>query len=337
MAHQFTSGIMMNAEPAWHGLGQVIEGTLPAEEAFRRAGALFPVGKLHTKAGDPDWPLNQWIDTTAQRISIWRPDQRLVLGHASPGYQVIPNTRLLEFASSLREEVDMDTVIVLAKGRRVAFTAKLRGTNTEVVPGDTVFRNICGYLGHDGCTGFGGLFTNTRVVCANTLGFALTDAQRHGRQFTIRHTEGEVCQIDHVLSNIDFARQTFVSLVDNYKAMQSTSMNVEMFRHWLTKVYDIKPVTDADGNTKPATIEQMPRKWAALERAWNYGLGSDIPGVKDTVYAGLNAVTEVETSAISTVSGQSVNPARKLNSTLFGAGASVVRRAETSALELVNA
>ena len=44
---------MMNDKAAWHGLGEVIEGTLPAGEAFRRAEALFPVttSPLYAKLG----------------------------------------------------------------------------------------------------------------------------------------------------------------------------------------------------------------------------------------------------------------------------------------------
>ncbi len=41
----FTSGWLGNGERAWHGLGTVTEGTLPAREAFETADALFTVEK----------------------------------------------------------------------------------------------------------------------------------------------------------------------------------------------------------------------------------------------------------------------------------------------------
>jgi len=158
---------MMNGRAAWHGLGEVVEGTLPAGEAFTRAGALFPVGVtgLYAKADDGE------MLEIEDRRAIWRPDTRTILGVASDHYKPIQNTQLLRFAEAIREEVDMDTVIVLKGGAKVAFTARLRGSDHEVIPGDKIHRNIVGYLGHDGKTAFGGMFTNIRVVCANTLGF----------------------------------------------------------------------------------------------------------------------------------------------------------------------
>lgn len=332
MSSEFTSGVFLNNETAWHGQGEVLAGTLPAREAFVRAGALFPVGKLHTMAGDPSWPKEDWIDLTPDAMAIWRPDTRRILGTVSPGYTIIPNETLLRFAEALREECDMDAVVVLREGGKVAFTAKLRGADAEVVPGDTVYRNIVGYLGHGNGVGFGGMFTNIRVVCANTLGFAMNDANRHGRQFSIRHTENDISQIDRVISEIDVARQTFIEVVDNYKAMRDTPMSIDLYRHWLESVYQVNEVTDDNGNTRPGRIEDKPRKWQALENAWNHGLGSDIPGVRGTVYAGLNAVTEVESSGRTQGAGK-----RRFHSANFGSGAGVIRRAESLARALVMA
>ena len=360
MAHEFTSGVFMHGERAWHGLGSVVEGTLPAEEAFRRAGALFPVDQLQLWAGDiksrdlldavalaADGEFSspeernariqealeqRLISMRENRVAIWRPDERKILGTASPGYQVIPNQRLLDFASALREEVDMDTVVVLRGGAKVAFTAKIRGTDRQVVPGDKIYRNIVGYLGHDGSTAFGGMFTDIRTVCSNTLGYAQSDANRHGRQFIIRHTENDVAQIDHIIGSIDIARQSFDQVVDEYQAMREVPMTTELYRHWLERVYQVPDVKTDSGETRPGRITDMPRKWAQLEHAWNYGLGRDIPGVAGTLYAGINAVTEVETSQLTQGAGK-----RRMHSTLFGSGAAVVKRANELARQLVAA
>jgi len=320
MAHEFTSGIMMHGRAAWHGLGEVVEGTLPAGEAFTRAGALFPVGVIKQVAIAPD---GEMIDMPDRR-AIWRPDTRTILGSASDHYKPIQNTQLLRFAEAIREEVDMDTVIVLKGGVKVAFTARLRGSDHEVIPGDKIHRNIVGYLGHDGRTAFGGMFTNIRVVCANTLGFAQSDANRHGKQFTIKHNANDIAQIDRVLQNIDIARQSFVDVVDDYRRMQSTPMSFDMYRHWLEQLYTIPSKKD-----RPGRIEDLPRKWKQLEQAWHYGIGADIPGVRGTVYAGLNAVTEVESSMKARNASNS-----KVHSALFGAGSLLIKKAHETALEM---
>ena len=349
MAHEISSAVFLNNQPAWHGLGQLISGTLPAHEAFQRAGALFPVERIRLWAGDPhserfQASLHSILHSTTSpeakqaaiaealseqllsiddtRIGIWRPDEGRILGTAGPDYQVIPNHRLLQFADAIREEVDMDSVIVLRHGAKVAFCARIRGTERQVVPGDRVYRNIVGYLGHDGSTAFGGLFSDIRVVCANTLGFAINDATRHGRHFTVRHTDSDVAQIDRILAGIDIARQQFDQVVDDYRSLREIPMSTELYRHWLAQVYQLPSVTDHNGDQRPGRIEDRPRKWALLEQAWSHGIGRDIPGVAGTAYWGLNCVTEIESSQRTKGAGK-----RRLHSALFGHGASVIRRA----------
>ena len=45
MPANFTSGWLGNGERAWHGMGVVTDGSLPAREAFETADALFTVEK----------------------------------------------------------------------------------------------------------------------------------------------------------------------------------------------------------------------------------------------------------------------------------------------------
>jgi len=364
MSHEFTSGCFGFNQPAWHGLGEVISGTLPAEEMFRRAEALFPVQQLQLWGGnaldesfiddilkasepatDPHQPAGlQAIQRRAairsaisqhlvclkeDRIGIWRPDQRRILGTASPGYQIIPNTRLLDFATALREEVDMDTVIVLRGGAKVAFTAKIRGAAGEVVPGDKVGLNYIGYLGHDGKTALGAILSPVRAVCSNTLGYAMDDADRSGKHLRIRHNAFEVSQIDSLIEQIDLSRQHLPKLIDEMQLLQSKQVNYDGFRHYLERAYALPPVKLDNGDTRPATCEDMPRKWQALEQAWSQGLGSDIPGVAGTAWAAFNAISEVESSTKTPGAGR-----RRLHSALFGNGRTVIQRARALAFAL---
>ena len=45
MSANFTSGWLGNGQAAWHNMGVVTEGSLPAREAFETADALFTVEK----------------------------------------------------------------------------------------------------------------------------------------------------------------------------------------------------------------------------------------------------------------------------------------------------
>ena len=177
MPANFTSGWLGNNERAWHGMGVVTQGTLPAREAFETANALFTVEKrelmfpLYNEQDDD----GEQIFSFSNNFAVVRTDTQQLLGVVSKQYEIVQNDSLLRMAEFIREEVDMDCVIVLSDGAKVCFTATLRGAETDIVPGDTVKRRIVGYLGHDGKTGCGAKFTNIRVVCQNTLTAALGD------------------------------------------------------------------------------------------------------------------------------------------------------------------
>ena len=176
MPANFTSGWLGNGERAWHGQGVVTEGTLPAREAFETADALFTVEKreLEFPLVNENGPSPVRFTQPAGVYAVVRTDTQALLGVVSKQYEIVQNDSLLRMAEFIREEVDMDCVIVLSDGAKVCFTATLRGAETDIVPGDTVKRRIVGYLGHDGKTGCGAKFTNIRVVCKNTLTAALS-------------------------------------------------------------------------------------------------------------------------------------------------------------------
>ena len=139
---------------------------------------------------------------------VVRTDTQALLGVVSKQYEIVQNDSLLRMAEFIREEVDMDCVIVLSDGAKVCFTATLRGAETDIVPGDTVKRRIVGYLGHDGKTGCGAKFTNIRVVCQNTLTAALGESGAHS---SITHKNGANNNFDALIESIDVARQDFVT------------------------------------------------------------------------------------------------------------------------------
>tara|TARA_Y100000593_G_scaffold14105_1_gene26563 strand:+ start:8421 stop:9416 length:996 start_codon:yes stop_codon:yes gene_type:complete len=329
MAHEFTSGILMNNEKAWHDLGEVIDGTLPAREAFSRAGALFKVEKTPLYyAGAAD----DKLETVPNRVGIRRTDNLELLGTVGPNYEIIQTEILCQMAEMLRDDIIMDTVVVLKGGAKVAFTGKIQGTETEVLKGDKIHRNIVGYLGHDGYTSFGGIFTDIRVVCSNTLGFAVSDGKRSGKQFTIAHNKIQTAQIDDVLRNIDVARQSFGTAVNDYKRMAETPMEFEAYRTWLSHLYKMPAVKQEDGTLRPGVIEDSPVKWNKLRNAWAGGYGTNIDGVHGTVWHSYNAVTEVETSL--RTEGKTNN---RLQSATWGHGARIVDTARQSAMQLCGA
>ncbi len=311
MPANFTSGWLGNGERAWHGMGVVTDGTLPAREAFETANALFTVEKR------PLYYLSDEMDgMPTEHFAVVRTDNNGLLGLVSKQYEIVQNDSLLRMAEFIREEVDMDCVIVLSNGAKVCFTATLRGAETDIVPGDTVKRRIVGYLGHDGKTGCGAKFTNIRVVCQNTLTAALGESGAHS---SITHKNGANNNFDALISSIDVARQDFVTECELMRELSRASMGVSQFNEFVDEVYNID-----EG--------QVFRKREKLERAFTRGFGFRF--APSSVWSAVNAITEVETSTRGTTAAK--GRAQFARGT-FGAGAQISKKAFAVARELVSA
>ena len=326
MPANFTSGWLGNGERAWHGQGVATDGTLPAREAFETANALFTVEKREL-----EFPL---VNDNPQGISpmrftqptgyygLVRSDTQDLLGIVSKQYEIVQNDSLLRMAEFIREEVDMDSVVVLSDGGKVAFTATLRGASADIVPGDTVKRRIVGFLGHDGKTGCGAMFTNIRVVCTNTLAAAM--ATRDAK-VSIRHKTGANDSFDQLISSIDTARETFNNEVEIFRNFADTPIERSDFRELLERVY-------ASEIPEGKQVDDL-RKYPKLVRSYLGGFGAR-EFAPFTMWTAVNAITEIETS---TQIGTRAYQRRQFARANFGAGLTTSKRAVMEALTMCEA
>ena len=313
MPANFTSGWLGNGERAWHGMGVVTDGTLPAREAFETADALFTVEKrelqfpTYSTVGVNE--ANCWSNTPAGVFGVVRTDTQALLGVVSKQYELVQNEALLRMAEFIREEADMDSVVVLADGAKLAFTATLRGAEADIVPGDTVKRRLVGYLGHDGKTGCGAKFTDIRVVCQNTLAAALSDS---GKGSSITHKNGANANFNALIQSINTARQSFDEQCDLMRELTRATCGTS-FDDFIDSVYDIE---------EGQTFKKREKLW----RAYNFGMGADY--APKSLWNAVNAVTEVETS---TRNQTAAGVKRQFARANFGAGLQLSRKAMQTA------
>ena len=325
MPANFTSGWLGNGERAWHGMGVVTDGTLPAREAFETANALFTVEKRELTYpkevigyNSPD-SVVRYTSEPSGAYGLVRTDTQDILGIVSKQYEIVPNESLLRMAEFIREEVDMDSVVVLSDGGKVAFTATLRGASADIVPGDTVKRRIVGFLGHDGKTGCGAMFTNIRVVCTNTLAAAM--ATRDAK-VSIRHKTGANDNFEHLIKSIDTARETFNNEVEIFRNFADTPIERSDFRELLERVY-------ASEIPEGKQVDDL-RKYPKLVRSYLGGFGAR-EFAPFTMWTAVNAITEIETS---TQIGTRAYQRRQFARANFGAGLTTSKRAVMEALTM---
>lgn len=153
----------------WHGIGEVIKGTLSSEEAIK-------VAKL-------DWDVVPMpiFDQNGNEIPGYKVNQRSSdgknLGVVTDRYKIVQNKEAFAFTDALLGEgVQYETAGSLDSGKRVWMLARMEGTEIaeEQVDPYLVFTNS-----HDGKGAIRVAAVPVRVVCQNTLNLALSQASRH--------------------------------------------------------------------------------------------------------------------------------------------------------------
>lgn len=158
-----------NNETPWHGIGEVIQGTLSSEEAIK-------VAKL-------DWDVIPMpiFDQFGNEIPGYKVNTRsidnAILGIVTDYYKIVNNRDAFKFTDALLGEgVQYETAGSLDSGKKVWMLARMEGTviAEEQIDPYLVFTNS-----HDGKGAIRVAAVPVRVVCQNTLNLALSRASRH--------------------------------------------------------------------------------------------------------------------------------------------------------------
>lgn len=170
MSHEFETGFFVR-EPAWHGLGIVIQEAPNSEEAIKMAGLDWEVkqGKAFMQLGESFVPTDNLFN--------YRTSDNAVLGVVKDQYKVVQNKDAFAFTDAMIDtgEVKYETAGSLAGGKQVWMLAKMP---EKSILGEAHVPYLLFNNAHDGFGSVRVTMTNTRVVCQNTLNLALSNAPR---------------------------------------------------------------------------------------------------------------------------------------------------------------
>ena len=174
-------------ERAWHELGVVFDGEMTVETALAASHADYTVAKMpvyyQTKNGG--------FAANPEFFHIIREDNGAPLGLVKKSYGVVQNADAFQFVNNLcaggnAAEPFIESAGVLGHGERVFITAKFpeRFKCGEILGDDAeVYAVIT--TSHDGSGAVTVMLTPVRVVCNNTLQYALGC---NYSKFAFRHT-----------------------------------------------------------------------------------------------------------------------------------------------------
>lgn len=209
-------------------------------------------------------------------------------------------------------------------GRRVFIQAKLNGSLRINQTDDIVDKYVLLADSHDRSSCLRVLFTPIRVVCQNTLARALESKDG----ISIRHTANAELAVESAQRALGIATMYYESLAPVIDRMAQKQIAAQALGQYLKTLFPDN--ANAETKTRTENIRQD------VEHLFTRGKGNDLPGVKGTVWAAYNAVTEYLGHERS-VRGRSrtEKAANRMESVLFGSSARLAEKAFDLASDLV--
>lgn len=318
------ASMMYAGEPPWHGLGQRLDRPATAAEAIREANLDWRVTKL------PLFGTNGILGVQVKgKYAVVREDQigepdAAALGIVSEGYTVLQNEDAFSFFDLMVKDKEAriyHTAGALGNGERIWILAKLPG-QLRVAGDDITEKFLLLSNSHDASSSLRLMLTPIRVVCNNTLNLALED--KGG--VIIQHTKALFDNLQKAGDMLQSINGRFTEIEATYKDMARVQMNSERLGEYLSLVFPQKP-----GSVQNTVAEKVFMDRKRAEQLFAEGTGNRMPGVKGTLWAAYNGVTELVDYGSPKYA--KFDQSRKLNSIWFGKGASVKSRAYRVALE----
>lgn len=331
MSHEFDSGLFIGTA-AWHGLGTVKE----------KPPATLAEAMVEAKM---NWQVIEKFayDENGAEIPGWkriiREDTNELFHVARSGWTPIQNSSAFKFFEPLIADgdVELSAAVSLKGGKRVAITAKIKDAVADVVAGDPVEGFLLLFNGHDGKLGLGVRFTNTRVVCNNTLQMNLNamgqiegggSLKWDGKNASIKHTQNINANLDAVQNSLNIHKRTFRQTIEEYRAMVKVQLKTGDFEQYLANTLR--------SHAKFENVKDL-RCFEQLVKNFETGKGMDVPGVAGTAWAAYNAVTEWTTHQRGSSKQDLAALQNRLDANWFGSGASIDKAAHLNALLLATA
>lgn len=316
MAHELEmlkdgSYAFASTQREWHGLGVRVDAAMTSQQALSAASLDWTVSKRLL------WADAQPVTT---HMAVCRDSDDAVLGVVGKKYRPLQNTEAFGLMDDLVSDGSMryECAGSLRGGSRIFLTGKIG--SREIVPGDRVDDYILLYNTHDGSSALRVLWTQTRVVCANTVAMALSGAKK-ADGVAIRHTKNMDTRVDEARRVLGLASAYNEELAARQRYLATKQMTDAAVARFLE---ELLPDRDVDADTRQNNTRRENIRQDILDLYTGAGMGSDMQFVRGTAWGALNAVTEY-TNHHSKVKRDSSE--FRIESVLFGTGADLNRRA----------
>lgn len=310
----------------WHGLGQSINPDASIEEwqeasglnwRAQRATVRYHTERMFTRddgtlsGGSPvDWP---------EQIVLFRSDSKAPLAVVSDGYKVVQPSECLEFFRDLVADAGFKIVTAgaLKGGRKIWAQADI-GEKEAIQGADMVRGRVLIATSLDGSMQTLVKHVSERVVCANTLGYAVGES---GKGVRVSHRS--TFDPSRVKADLGLTAAAFHRFMSDMRKLSQVEIDPMQAYKMFAEVLEIDPSAK---DYKVTPTEPLSNVVALFS---GKGKGSNLLGSKGTAWGWLNAMTEyVDHHA----RARSVD--NRIESAWFGRGETLKQNAMTKALAL---
>ena len=296
MAHEIGE-MFYYGEVPWHGLGRPIERPATIDEALVAAGLDWDVDLVPiATAESPPSP-------APHRVAVVRRDREpgdpnRVVGVVHPEFRPLQNREGAQIFDRLFDAGarKYHTGGYLRNGEVVWLLARL--PDDIVVERDDVLETYLLYSNsHDGSAAIDIRLTTVRVVCRNTLSFALASGAAD-RAFRRRHRDDPDVLEEEARSFFAFVRRQAEATARQLQTLATLPLDDEAFRRFLWRILP-EPAVPAAAGTNPSAarahatrVENLEQARTDIVRVRSDGIpGHGVPPEPTTWWGAVNAVT----------------------------------------------
>lgn len=307
-------------EVPWHGLGFELKEGASIEEWRTVAGMDFSLKTSPVCFTNADEETEQF----SGRNVLYRDDTKAPLAIASSDYKIVQPGEVLEFYRDIVSAAGfkLNTAGVLNGGRKYWALAET-GDEARIFGQDAMRSYLLLATSCDGTLATRAAFTSVRVVCNNTLGFAVNETQKSA----IRVPHSRTFNPAVVKAELGIVTPAWLNFVATSTALAERKVSDKEAVEWLVKVMGdaSKPVEDQLNSSSKV----MKRVYELFQGG---GRGSDLRSAEGTAWGLVNAVTEYSDHHARAHSANN-----RLDNAWFGSGALLKAKAWSAATDLIAA
>jgi phage/plasmid-like protein (TIGR03299 family) len=230
--HNGTWSFASHSENAWHGLGQIVNHAMTAEQAIKLANLDYEVDKSRI----------QYFESNGFPVQIegyyatYRTDNGKNLGLVKSRYEIVQNRDAFGFFDAIIDsgEAIFETAGALGNGERIFLLAKL--PDDFEIAGDKIEKYIMLTNSHNGSSSVIAGMTNIRVVCNNTLQAALNGLEN---KVSIGHISGAKDKLKEAYKVMNISSKYSSQVQEMFNRMTDVKLGEGEYRAYFESV--LKP------------------------------------------------------------------------------------------------